>query len=260
MKVVLLLSAFTILITQKTVSQNEWSGWQDVNCYDIQYQYRIFKKESTGKYEVQVLFKNNYNKKVHFGFNIVSSNEKEETIRSNKTEGRSSANPNSKEALIYPHWEILNSDDFYVHVSKVRLGKDVGPYMGCGDASTECEALENILAESRNQKIKEMAGDAAFKQALKLILSKASGSIFSIINPNSLGTYKEAYINSLDKIDEMVSDYSRPVDYIELKKEVDNLKIHSKGIRIEKEFNNEACYDALEDLTNEIEMLLKEFE
>lgn len=89
---------------------------------------------------------------------------------------------------------------------------------------------------------------------IKFFISKPFAPVYDLLKDGGISTYKEAYINHVEKIDMLLSQEVESINKDNLKEEIDNLTIAYHGIVTEIEFGdfdeNQSCYDALQTFTS----------
>ncbi|SDR91015.1 hypothetical protein SAMN05216503_1360 [Polaribacter sp. KT25b] len=113
--------------------QNGWSTWKTTDCFrglDL----RVKKKPKSNyseKHEWLVQFRNRYNNKIYFSYEIVPYSEKQNIRNSQRTTNRVDLKGNTTEKST--HYKYLReANTVYVHVNKVRFSNDYGKgYSDC---------------------------------------------------------------------------------------------------------------------------------
>jgi hypothetical protein len=104
--------------------QNGWGNWKTTDCFRG-LDFRVKKKTSnySKRTEWLVQFKNRYNNKINFSYEIVPYSKRSEIRNSERTTNRIDINANTTERS--SHYQYLyESNMVYIHVNKVRFGRD----------------------------------------------------------------------------------------------------------------------------------------
>ncbi len=120
--VFILLAMFLLCTNYSQAQWSSWGDWKTTNCFrGIDFRVRT-QKTSSGKYEVEVEYRNRYYEAVHFRFDVKGGNY--------SSDGRVSIKPNST----YKSYAGISftSDYVYVYIDKLRFGRDdLSPYANC---------------------------------------------------------------------------------------------------------------------------------
>lgn len=113
--ILITLVMFFLTLNVAQAQSSEWSNWTNIACFKgVQFRVKS-QKTSTGKYEAYLEFKNNYNEKVHFNYEITGGS------YSNKN-NRVTVNAGST----YKSYSgsSFTSNYFNVYIDRLRFGKD----------------------------------------------------------------------------------------------------------------------------------------
>jgi hypothetical protein len=111
-------------VSEESIDQNGWGSWKTTDCFrGLDFRVKRKKSSYSSKTEWLVQFRNRYNNKIYFNFEIVPYSQRSAIIRSQRTTNRTDLNANTTERRT--HYRYLEeSNTVYVHVNKVRFNKD----------------------------------------------------------------------------------------------------------------------------------------
>lgn len=114
--------------------QPEWSNWTRLDDCFQGIDFRVQKgayNEYAKKYNWRVQFRNRYQQKVYFSYEVVPYSERNQIRQSGKTTNRTSVEANATQSGA--HWGLIaESSRLYVLVNSVRFGQDgLQPYAKC---------------------------------------------------------------------------------------------------------------------------------
>jgi len=106
----------------KSINSGVWGEWNTTSCFKG-LDFRVKKKSTSteGKYEWLVQFRNRYNEKIVFMYEMVPYNERHAIENSGRTTNYVDLKANYTESST--HYRYLNeSNSVYVYINKVRFG------------------------------------------------------------------------------------------------------------------------------------------
>ncbi|WP_338376167.1 hypothetical protein [uncultured Flavobacterium sp.] len=114
---------FFLTVNMAQAQWTDWSNWTSIACFKgVQFRVKS-KKTSTGKYEAYLEFKNNYNEKVHFNYEITGGSYSNKNNR---------VTVNSGSTYKSYSGSSFTSKYFNVYIDRLRFGKDgLQPYADC---------------------------------------------------------------------------------------------------------------------------------
>ena len=125
-------SVLKLELTEENVDQNGWGTWKTTDCFrGLDFRVKRKKSSYSTKTEWLVQFRNRYNNKIYFNFEIVPYSQRSAIRRSQRTTNRTDLNANTTERN--SHYRYLEESNLvYVHVNRVRFNKDGSqPYSNC---------------------------------------------------------------------------------------------------------------------------------